>query len=334
MTETEKKKEDIILPALKMAIEKGANNIAKSISWYIIRYLLRSSKFDIDSILDIWPAVVCKNTNCSKVTLCSTDLVIMVETKQSTKDLPITFWNIEIKYLSQTSGFQTKKQTKEQMCTNAHLNDPKGKSVLEKFEIDGHLASKLFKMHSKLTCICKSVYKSKDCKKYQRACVQLFCRGKGFIPVNENHFPKFINNVETDVMEGKPVLAARLRVGEKVNSKYLSGTLGGFVKVFGDITFLTCAHVIIHEDNLRGTRLTFPRNEPVYMDCVRPSPTSTDAQNSEISLCCGKLRYIEFKTDRPSETSIDAALIELQTGIEIDMEHFIANIGNEQHGMY
>lgn len=218
---------------------------------------------------------------------------------------------------------------KEQMCSNAHIKAPTDETLLGRFEIDGHLASKLFKMHSKLTCICKSVYKSKDCYKIKRACVQLLCKGKGFIPFNENHFPKFINNVETDVLEGEPVLAAWLCVGEKVNSKYLSGTLGGFVKVFGEITFLTCAHVVIHEDNLSGPRLTFPRNEPVYMDYVRPSPTSTDAHISEISLRCGKVRYIEFRTDKPGETSIDAALIKLQNGIGIDMEHFIANRRNE-----
>ncbi|VDI63782.1 Hypothetical predicted protein [Mytilus galloprovincialis] len=110
MTVTESRKEVVILSALKMAIKKGANNIAKSISWYIIRDLLRSSKFNIDLILDIWPAVVCKNTNCSNVTFCSTDLVIMVETKQSTEDLPMIFWNKEINiFLKQVNS---KRKTK------------------------------------------------------------------------------------------------------------------------------------------------------------------------------------------------------------------------------
>lgn len=107
----EGRKEDFILPDWAKAIEKAANNvhIIKTISWYITRKLWNSSLFDIDSLLDIWPAIVCKNKNCSEVTFCSTDCVIMVETKQSTEDLPITFWNIEIKYLSKKIEFKMKK---------------------------------------------------------------------------------------------------------------------------------------------------------------------------------------------------------------------------------
>ncbi|VDI38366.1 Hypothetical predicted protein, partial [Mytilus galloprovincialis] len=331
LTGTEKEKKNVILPALKMAIGKGDKYITKIISWFIIKELLKSFSFDINSLLDIWPAVVCKNMNCKDFNFCSQDLVILIETEQTSQVFPIQFWNIEIKYLSQASGIEMKKEVKDHAYRNTNFTGSASVEVCfpENFNIDGKCASKLFKDHSNLTLICKSVYTLKDGIKNYRPCVQLFCRGKGLIPVEENHFPKFINNVKTDVLEGESLLAGRLRVGEQINSRHFSGTLGGFVKVLGKNTFLTCAHVVVNKDNLSGPYLTIPSNEAIYIDYKQTLPNSHNSQTK----CCGEVRYIEFKTDSPGETSIDAALIKLRMGIEIDEDDFIANKINNKHNL-
>lgn len=331
-TETEKK--DVILPALRMAITKDDPNITNIISWFIIKEYLRSVSFKNDCLLDIWPAVVCNQSNCYTSAFCSKELVIVVDTTQLVENLPITFWDLEVKYLSHTSGKKIRKQENYGSCNKENLIASAECSFPEKFEINGNLASELFKKHRKLTLICKSMYKTKDGVKIEKPCIQLFCRGKGLIPVKENHFPKFIKNVETDILEGEPVFSRNIRVGDQINSEKYIGTLGGFVKVLGDVTVLTCAHVVLPNDCLDGIHLTMQSNEAIHIDCVQTSPTqanSPTSTNLQTKFRCGKLRYIQFKADKPGETSIDAALIELQHGIYIDNDDFIANIKNNKH---
>lgn len=334
LTGTKTNKKDVILPALRMAIAKGDNELTNIISWFIIREYLISLSFESDCLLDIWPAVVCNHINCYTSAFCSKVLVIVVETSKLLENLPIAFWNFEVKYLSQTNGTKIRKQENDRIYINANLSASIESCFPEKFEINGHHASKLFKMHSKLTFICKSVYKSKDGTKIEQPCVQLFCRGKGLIPVKENHFPKYINNVETDILEGEPVFASQVRVGDQINSEHYSGTLGGFVKVLGDMTFLTCAHVVLPNDNICGIQLAMQSNDAIYINCVQTSTTAANSltsTNFQTKFRCGKLRYIQFKTDKPGKTSIDAALIELQPGIDIDNDDFIANRKNNKH---
>lgn len=340
-TGSETNKENIIIPALRTAIAKGDKNIANIIHWFIIREYFRSCSFEIDYLLDIWPAVVCKRSNCYYPAFCSKDLVIMVQTTQSMENMPVKFWNIEIQYMRQAYEIDIEEKEKKLGYTNNDLSPSIENSFPEKVELDGVLASDLFKKHSKLTLICKSVYKLKDGVKIERPCIQLFCRGKGYIPVKENHFPKHIKNVETDILEGGPVFARRVRVGDKINSRQHIGTLGGFVQILGDITLLTCAHVVLPEDNLNGINLTIPSNKAIYIDCEQTSASNNIPTSPTIhtKFRCGKLRYIEFRTDRPEETSIDAALINLQDDVKMDENDYIANrIDNKHHfrflGMY
>lgn len=316
MNEPNTNKEDAITNALKMAIEKNDKNITNTLCWFIIREYFKCVSFQIDGLLDVWPAMVCKKLNCHEFDQCSKDVVVVVEMVKSAKYLPKQFWNIPIEYLSQNDVIQIEtKHSSKNTNVDVSIHD----CFPEKFEIDGNLASNLFEKHSKLTFICKSIYTSKDCVKVYHPCVQLFCRRKGLIPIKENHFPKFINNVKTNILEGEPVFASRIRAGEQIKSTYYTGTLGGFVKIMGDITFITCAHVVVNKDVISGRKLSIPNNESTHIECVQLSPNSID------TFRCGKLRYIEFKTDRPGETSIDAALIALSEGIGIDNDDFIAN---------
>lgn len=268
-----------------------------------------------------------KKNKCEESAFCSNELVIIVETTEDIAGLPRKFWNIEIKYISNVNGITMENKVKEQVCNKTKLSPSPQDCFPENFKIDGNLASKLFKMHKKSTFICKSLYKLTDGATVYRPCVQLFCRVKGFIPVKENHFPKHINNVETDILEGESVLAGQLRVGEQIQSSHYSGTLGGFVKILGEITFLTCAHVVLHKDNLCGIKLSIPDDQPIYMDCVQ------DSSNGQNIFRCGKLRHIEFRTDRPGETSIDAALFKLSKGIYIDKDDFLANGEGNKHSV-
>lgn len=327
MNETNTQKEGAIINGLKMAIEINDKNITNIICWFIIRKYFKSVSFQIDGLLDIWPAMVCKNINCHEFFQCSKDVVVVVETVKSAENLPKQFWNIPIEYLSQTNVIKMGKKSTEHLCKNTNTGVSIQDCFPEKFEIDGNLASNLFEKHSKLTFICKSIYTLKDGVKVYHPCVQLFCRRKGLIPIKENHFPKFINNVKTNILEGEPVLASRIRAGEQINSQYYTGTLGGFVKIMGDITFITCAHVVVNKEVISGRKLSIPNNESTHIDCVQIS------QNSIDTFRCGKLRYIEFKTDIPGETSIDAALIAVTEGIGIDNDDFIANRRSNKHSL-
>lgn len=128
-------------------------------------------------------------------------------------------------------------------------------------------------------------------------------------------------------MEGASVLSAKLRVGDQINSKHSIGTLGGFVKILDEITFLTCAHVVLHKDDLSRIKLRIPNNEAIYIECEQTSAVSHE------SFLCGKLRHIDFKPDSPGETSIDAALIKIKKGIIVDNDDFLANKRANKHSM-
>lgn len=89
----------VIIQALERSFDTKDENILNIISCFITREFVRSGQCDINSILDIWPAIVCYNKECDKSVFCSKELVIVVETVQTFESLPLKFWNIRIKYL-------------------------------------------------------------------------------------------------------------------------------------------------------------------------------------------------------------------------------------------
>ncbi|CAG2244522.1 unnamed protein product [Mytilus edulis] len=101
------------------------------------------------------------------------------------------------------------------------------------------------------------------------------------------------------------------------------GTLGGFVKVRGDVCFLTCLHVFLSADDLASDNISLDDDAGVIVKCY--STGSVTGQGQMIPYECGRIREIAFEMDNERETSIDAALITLSDRNKIDENDYLAN---------
>ncbi|CAG2199204.1 unnamed protein product [Mytilus edulis] len=176
-------------------------------------------------------------------------------------------------------------------------------------KVPGTVAKELFKQHSNLTMVCPSNFKStgfnsKNAALHGINCIQLFCKIKGIIPIGESHFPSTIDGVTTDVLEGTSQFSSVVHIGDKIyNEQNNIGTLGGFVKYYGIDTFLTCSHchTISNKD--------VP--EPVECVLIRHS-LKYDQQEKDMQVDAKTVHRSNLQ-DNPDETSIDAALLLIET---------------------
>lgn len=183
------------------------------------------------------------------------------------------------------------------------------------------IAEELFASHSKLCLISNSPIKSKKYLKSNKSkqcgkshvehvkepCIQLFCRKKRIIPVGEAHFPRSINSVPTDVLEGYPrMLVQQVTIGSEVGPHNgRTGTLGGFVKFHGKDAFLTCAHVIVDRKYLvSNANRGDIHDNPISVYCKHPG-------GGEFR--CGKLVNYVFPPEIYEGSSVDAAIIKLKS---------------------
>lgn len=281
---------------------------------------------DIVKDANVWMAVEC---TCDKaiqiqhesVPCRKADLIFVIE-KLVTSD-----YNFPKQFL----GFQT-------LFIDAHSsNVNEAAKVAEEMmkyqekvpmKVPGTLAKKMFKQHSNLTMVCSSVFKSKGFMTGSNElqdlnCVQLFCKKKGLIPIGECHFPLLVDGIPTDVLEGTSKFLSAVNVGDKIscNEKH-TGTLGGFVKYYGVDTFLTCSHVIFGKTDfldLQSKDLHFESRhisihnelEPVECVLIRHS-LKYDTSEKPMDIA-GETNTFSVLQDNPEETSIDAALILIQT---------------------
>ena len=133
-------------------------------------------------------------------------------------------------------------------------------------------ADDLMDKHSNLVGITASYFKSsgfgkkdtRERKIEQKPTIALYCRIKGFIPVNEELFPTVLDWYETDVREGVVYSAIRpkpdeyhsnVRVGCAIGASEVdfSGTLGPFLDhpQFG-ICAISCAHMFVNPSDIDG----------------------------------------------------------------------------------
>lgn len=301
---------------LKISIKNQCTSCASAIAWKITRLFLKEMSLTVCN--DIWPGFRCNCENndvqqwIDPVIFCSSDVVIIVEINDIETNWmqANSFHGIPVKYEKQIGQSQEGKLITEEI-TRLQSEDPdfvsRGKGI------EGSVAKGYFAQHRKLSVISPSPIKSKGYplkQEFDKApCIQLYCRLKGYIPVGEAHLPSEIDGIQTDVLQGyAELLAEEIRIGSEVGFVCeRSGTLGGFVRYFGEDAFLTCAHVIVDKKFL-VTKTNRPNIHKVpitvhYVNQGSPCGTTDDP--------CGVLKYIAFPPDASESISVDAAIIQL-----------------------
>ena len=174
-------------------------------------------------------------------------------------------------------------------------------------------ADRLFKSHRNLNMIASSPiisvgFSSKTHRFLARPCIVLYCDKKGMIPKGDTQFPNEINGTPTDVREGFCKFASdiSLQIGSSVTrepggTQY--GTIGGFVDVPGGFkAAITCAHALYTIQDLGKGR---------YLQ------TGQTVAISNGEPCFGRIIKALFHVNSSNETSIDAALVQLNADVDI-----------------
>ena len=184
-------------------------------------------------------------------------------------------------------------------------------------------AEDLWRKHSNLTIISGDDVKICGGEQRKQPCVTLYCLSKGYIPIDEEPFPRKLGSAVVDVREGYFLLGTNTRRGE-VNDrndplcmgssigharKQSAGTLGLFVDIPATtesaVGFITCSHVLFDCVG-RGT-FTFIK------DTVNPEKVT---QPSTIEFCrwtdtvCGEIERAVFEPSF-NPCSVDAALVKV-----------------------
>jgi hypothetical protein len=250
--------------------------------------------------------------------LCSNEKLIIITAGTEVKGLPAEYKGFKIKIMD-VHDKSTEKSESETL--SALLSQNYTDSYHIKVKISNSTAKKLFDSHSNLALICPSVHRSFSfARKHEvknEFCIQLYCKLKGILPLGEIHFPDSIHGIHTDVIDEEACLISTLRIGDKIGSQTSAGTLGGFVKYYGEFEcFLTCAHVMYDIQTLLGPSFNYGELHGPRAYCYIP--------NNEVE--CGKVVKGTFEHDEILETSVDAALVMLQNDWKIDPNDYVIDL--------
>ena len=184
-------------------------------------------------------------------------------------------------------------------------------------------AEDLWRKHSNLTVISGDNVKICGGEQRNQLCITLYCLSKGYIPIDEEPFPRKLGSAAVDVREGYFLLGTYTRRGELNDwndplcmgssighaSKQSAGTLGLFVDIpdttMSAVGFITCSHVLFDCVG-RGT-FTFIK------DTMNPEKVT---QPSRIEFCkwtdkvCGEIERAVFEPTF-NTCSVDAALVKV-----------------------
>ncbi|XP_071140194.1 uncharacterized protein [Mytilus edulis] len=304
-----------LLEGLASSMINQDKDTSKVFAWFITKkFFLSLDKSIRENITDIWPSFICNCHKRQKV-FCSNKIAINIEMNTFRPDLPEIFWKININYI-----FDDRVNNKENNQIHEYLQNLSGKIHFPNNKsISSVDAKNLFMEHNNLSLVCKSPFKSrgfrqKKHKVIEQPSIQLYCKRKGLIPVGENHFPRTLNGLQTDVLEGSPHFLLQLKIGNQVGTdEFKMGTLGVFVQVRGDKAFLTCLHVFLSADELASDNISLDDEKTVPVKLYKKDKTSH---------VCGKIREIAFEVDNEKETSIDAALVEIPAD-SIDNSNYV-----------
>ncbi|KAK3083038.1 hypothetical protein FSP39_012337 [Pinctada imbricata] len=209
-------------------------------------------------------------------------------------------------------------------------------------------SSRLWQSHSNLRIISADTEKIKNGKSIKKECIVFYCLSKGYIPLGEKHFPKYLqvnkHVFETDVREGHFVPGPKTKnlpttskmgyldsfneplcMGSNIGkeNKDETGTLGLFVNVSGDTKgFITCCHVLFD---------CTQKEQFKYLSWYKDIKYSV-LQPGKSAFCgrpdkkCGEIEKAVFY---PNKTpSVDAALVRI-TDREPTSGHFAIRNKNQ-----
>lgn len=307
----------------KDTLEFKNMQMTKTLAWIITNTFFIKHKESLSlEKFRIWPGVRCNCTRKGVLHICSNQFEIIIEVMQITKDIPCEFAGFKVIQLPY------EKESKEGRKVTNFLSQYWNPQVCcDNICIPGEEAKSLFDIHSNLSLICSSIIRSSGMpnnhKIEQVRCIQLFCTVKGVIPVGESHFPRSVYNYPTDVLEGCPLLATGIKIGDKIGTLDSTGafksqgTLGGFMHHLGFPCFLTCAHVVFDLETLLG-RIS-NEIDTRGIDVVTPSA------NAHPPVHIGRVMKRVFNHSDQDKTSIDAALIAMSHGVTVDPTNIIVD---------
>jgi hypothetical protein len=253
--------------------------------------------------------------------LCSQQKLIIVSASNRIRGLPRVFRDFRVKKIDQP---RPNPAASECAKIIKRLSQFPKESFFLKMSLSSEFAEDMFLNHRNLSLICPSVVKSTAFKRHKHAvkrefCIQLYCKTKGILPLGESHFPERIQGYQTDVIEADTHMLSNLRIGNKISSPN-QATLGGFVK-YGDVNcFLTCAHAVYDVKTLLGPTFCFNSLPDTWVGIL-----SSDGLEEY-----RRVKWLAFDTGDESRTSIDAALIELQSSFDIDRDDYVLNKDGER----
>lgn len=320
--------QNILGKEFQTALEVNNTRMAKTLAWRITNTFFVKYRNIFNLVkFRIWPGFRCSCNSKDVPLICSNQFEIIIKSVNSVNHIPVEFEGFQVRQLSY------EKEGKEaKIVTNSLSKYWKSEACCDNILIPGKEAESLFDNHSNLSLICSSIMKSAGMPNNQRIesvpCIQLHCTVKGVIPVGEKHFPSIVCKYPTDVLEGAPLLATEIKIGEIVGTLdpltrnlKSQGTLGGFINHYGFPCFLTCAHVVCDLKNLIGRISNDIDNEGIAVFKGSPPPVlNTPVQ-------CGRVMRRVFEHSDKDKTSIDAALVNIIPGVSVDPKESI-------HGMF
>lgn len=237
--------DESIVRSLCKSFEMGNNDTTKALAWKVTRQFYKKYQDILDkNAMDIYPAYKCECHNASTEKIClptSKKLIAIEWNSNFLPNIPSTFLNFEITIFSYDDICNSNNEEEGEMKDIlSEINKQFGSTSYSLLmpQIDGKIASTMFKQHRHLSLIYPSPMKSTNYSLGHRVlktqCIQLFCQRKGYIPLGEIHFQAEIKDIPTDILQGHGYFASTtLRVGNKVGTQTTCGTLGGFYRIEG-----------------------------------------------------------------------------------------------------
>ena len=179
----------------------------------------------------------------------------------------------------------------------------------------------LWQKHSNLTIISGDVIKMCGGEERKQVCIVLYCLSKGYIPIEEEAFPRKLGSLEVDVREGYFLLGTNTRrgglnywndplcMGSNIGheNRQSAGTLGLFVNIPGtlkpEVGFITCCHVLL--DCIGKGTYHFTKDESNPVRVKQPSTITFCGIKDRV---CGEIERAVF-APQFNQCSVDAALV-------------------------
>lgn len=211
------------LSPIKLAFKINEKLLVKPMSSCILRHFAVSNVL-CDAQKDrLWAGwrCICKRHTMPPRELCSSDLVIAIETNNLRVPPKSFFKCIEVVYISNDSknhhGFN------EMHAIGSKINHTcSDDDIVSEIKLPHVDWNDFFKRHSNVRFVCPSRIRSlnfcDDNHEHElriEHCLRLICKSKGIIPIDEDHFPAEIHGFSTDCVEDNIVVIVK-----KTKKKY------------------------------------------------------------------------------------------------------------------